>query len=255
MSGKTISIMKILFSLILLVAFNFEIKANTYVVSVGIADYKYINDLRFTERDAITFDDIMSGITEERIILLGRDATHANISRTIRSAFAKAKTDDTVIFFFSGHGYEGGFCCYDMRPNSYIGGISYQEMQILFRNCRSEKKIVIADACFSGGLSKQKTQLTVQTVQNSDVIFFLSSRMDETSLELPDGPNGLFTYFLAKGLYGEADTSHDTYVTIKEIYDYVSRGVIGYAQQIPHDQHPTIWGKYNSNLKLIKWKN
>ena len=65
MSGKTISIMKILFSLILLVAFNFEIKANTYVVSVGIADYKYINDLRFTERDAITFDDIMSGITEE----------------------------------------------------------------------------------------------------------------------------------------------------------------------------------------------
>ncbi len=227
----------------------------TFVVSVGIADYRYINDLRFTERDAATFDEIMSGNTEERIMLLGSEATHANISRTIRSAFAKAKTDDTVIFFFSGHGYEGGFCCYDMRPNSYIGGISYQEMQILFRNCRAGKKIVIADACFSGGLSKQKTQLSVQTVQNCDVIFFLSSKMDETSLELPDGPNGLFTYFLAKGLYGEADTSHDTYVTIKEIYDYVSRGVIGYAQQIPHDQHPTIWGKYESNLKLIKWKN
>ncbi len=240
--------------LFVLFVFSIQLRANIYVVSVGIADYKYINDLRFTERDASTFDEIMSGSTDERIMLLGCDATHVNISRTIRSAFAKAKAEDTVIFFFSGHGYEGGFCCYDMRPSSYIGGISYQEMQILFRNCRAGKKIVIADACFSGGLSKQKTQLTVQAVQNSDVIFFLSSRLDETSLELPEGPNGLFTYFLAKGLHGEADTSHDTYVTIKEMYDYVSRGVISYALQIPHNQHPTIWGRYDGAMKLFKCK-
>ena len=192
-----------------------------FVVSVGIADYKEINDLRFTENDVATFNQIIGNHTNNITTLVGSQATHANVIRTIRKVFSEARSDDAVIFFFSGHGYEGGFCCYDMRANSFIGGISYKEMQILFRNCRAGRKMVFADACFSGGLSRQRTQLTVQAVQNSEVMYFLSSKFDETSLELPDGPNGLFTYCLAHGLLGESDVNGDRMITTQEIYDYV----------------------------------
>jgi uncharacterized caspase-like protein len=225
-----------------------------YVISVGIADYKYINDLRYTEADVNSFNRIMSQHKAEIVTLIGTEASHANIIKTIRLVFAKATPSDAVIFFFSGHGYEGGFCCYDMRPNSHLGGMSYQEMQILFRNCRAGKKVVFADACFSGGLSKQRTQLQVQAVSNNDVMFFLSSKLDETSLELPNGPNGLYTYFLTKGLCGEADTNNNYVITATEIYNYVNVNVSAWANQIPHNQHPMVWGKYDKNMPILDWR-
>lgn len=227
---------------------------HTYVVSVGIADYQSIKDLRFTEADVATFNQIMAQHDAYITTLVGAQATHANILKTVRSIFAKATPNDAVIFFFSGHGYEGGFCCYDMQPNSHLGGMSYQEMQILFRNCRAGRKIVFADACFSGGLSKQRTQLQVQAVSNNDVMFFLSSKLDETSLELPQGPNGLYTYFLSKGLCGAADINSDRVISANEIYNFVSTNVSSWANQIPHNQHPTIWGKFDRTMPVLDWR-
>lgn len=247
--------LKSLFLLLLLLAFSTESKAqHTYVVSVGIADYQNINDLKFTETDVATFNKIMAQYDADITTLTGAQATHVNILKTVRAVFGKAKPSDVVIFFFSGHGYEGGFCCYDMQPNSHLGGMSYKEMQILFRNCRAGKKMVFADACFSGGLSKQLTQLQVQAVLNNDVMFFLSSRLDETSLELPRGPNGLYTYFLAQGLCGAADVNNDRIISVSEIYNYVSAKVTSWANQIPHNQHPTIWGKFDKDMYVLDLK-
>ena len=241
--------------LLLLLFSSIEIKAqHTYVVSVGIADYQSINDLTFTEADVATFNQIMAQHDAEITTLTGIKATHANILKTVRSVFAKATPADAVIFFFSGHGYEGGFCCYDMQANSHLGGMSYQEMQILFRNCRAGRKMVFADACFSGGLSKQRTQLQVQAVSNNDVMFFLSSRLDETSLELPQGPNGLYTYFLAQGLCGAADVNNDRIISASEIYNFVGAKVSSWANQIPHNQHPTIWGKFDQGMSVLDWR-
>lgn len=253
-TNKMNALKRIIFLLFTLI-FAIETKAqHTYVVSVGIADYQNINDLTFTEADVVTFNQIMARHNAIITSLTGTQATHANILKTVRSVFALATPSDAVIFFFSGHGYEGGFCCYDMRPNSHLGGLSYQEMQILFRNCRAGQKMVFADACFSGGLSKQRTQLQVQAVSNNDVMFFLSSKLDETSLELPQGPNGLYTYFLAKGLCGEADKNNDRIISASEIYNFVSTRVSSWADLIPHNQHPTIWGKFNSNMPIIDWR-
>ncbi len=244
-----------IFILLLLFISTTCIKAQRiYVISVGIADYQHINDLTYTEADVRSFNDIMSQHNAEIVILTGAQASHTNIIKTMRYVFAKATPSDAVVFFFSGHGYEGGFCCYNMKPNSQLGGISYQEMQILFRNCRAGKKIVFADACFSGGLSKQRTQLQVQAVANNDVMFFLSSKLDETSLELPNGPNGLYTYFLVKGLCGEADTNKNSIVTAGEIYNYVSVNVSTWANQIPHNQHPTVWGNFDKNMPVLDWR-
>lgn len=223
----------------------------TFVVSVGIADYREISDLHFTENDVSTFNGIMNRYGAEITTLLGCEATHSNIIQKIRYVSAFAKENDTFIFFFSGHGYEGGFCCYDMRANSYIGGISYQEIQILLRNCRAGRKVVIADACFSGGLSKQRTALTVQAVQKSNLLFFLSSQFDETSIELPNGPNGLFTYVLEAGLNGTADSNGDNKITYQEIYNFVYENVSNFTNQISHNQHPKMWGRFDPSTTFV----
>lgn len=263
--------------LILLCAVPSARAQQTYVVSVGIADYKEINDLRLTENDVAVFNQLMSYQGAKITTLTGNAATHTAIVAALRGAFARAKAEDTMIFFFSGHGYEGGFCCYDMAASppstadggvtggmkreqlnstykSY-GGLSYDEMQILFRNCRAGKKLVFADACFSGGLQKgEQLGLSVQSARNGDVVYFLSSQTDETSLEMAGGTNGLFTYYLAKGLAGEADANTDRSIQLQEIFDYVYRGVTAYAARIPHNQHPVLWGRFDKTMTVFKLK-
>lgn len=247
----------------------------TYVLAVGISDYKEINDLNLCENDAHDFALLMKELNSDITIVTGSDATHENVILILRSVLAKAKTEDNVIFFFSGHGYEGGFCCWDMASNApsmnttpvnkdvdklnsvnrYYGGLSYAELQVLFRNCRAGKKFVFADACFSGGLKKgNHLNTSVQSAKKGDLIFLLSSQPDETSLEMGGSNNGLFTTYLLSGLSGDADANSDNIISLGELYGYVYKSVSDYATKIPHSQHPVLWGRYNEETPILRIK-
>lgn len=222
-----------------------------YVVSVGICDYKdpQVNDLRFTEADVACFNKVVKTHTNEVYTLLGANATHANVFSYISQVFAKASSYDAVILFFSGHGYPGGFCCYDMSGTG--GGLTYTEIAYLFKQCKAKRKMVFADACFSGGLRKEKKgNGATSSVRKGDVMFFLSSRTNETSQEMMGGPNGQFTRFLVRGLSGGADTNRDKVVTAKELYDFVHEGV---SIATANKQHPVMWGRFDNSMTVINW--
>lgn len=222
-----------------------------YVVSVGICDYKdaRVRDLRFTEADAASFNKVMLTHTDEVYTLLGAKATHSNVCSVISEVFAKATSQDAVVLFFSGHGYPGGFCCYDM--SSAGGGLTYTEIAALFRQCKAKRKMVFADACFSGGLRKEKKDSeAAASVRRGDVMFFLSSRTNETSQEMRGGPNGQFTRFLVRGLSGGADTNRDRIITAKELYSFVHEGV---ASATAGKQHPVMWGSFSNSMTVINW--
>ena len=222
-----------------------------YVVSVGICDYKdpHVNDLRFTEADVVSFNKVVKTQTNEVYTLLGSNATHSNVYSYINQIFAKATSNDAVMLFFSGHGYPGGFCCYDMDKTT--GGLTYTEISSLFKQCKAKCKMVFADACFSGGLRKEKKgNDAASPLRNGDVMFFLSSRTNETSQEMIGGPNGQFTRFLVRGLSGGADTNRDTIITAKELYDFVHKGV---SVATGNKQHPVMWGRFNNSMPVLNW--
>jgi len=59
---------------------------------------------------------------------------------------------------------------------------------------------------------------------------------------------GLFTYYLLRGLRGEADTNRDTAVTLGELASYVRQKVIWAAKtQFNTEQRPQIMPALNSN--------
>lgn len=238
--------------IILLLFFATNIWAQKlYVGSVGICDYKdpHVNDLRFTEADVVSFNKVVKTQTNEVYTLLGSNATHSNVYNYIRQVFAKATSKDAVMLFFSGHGYPGGFCCYDM--NKTTGGLTYTEISSLFKQCRAKCKMVFADACFSGGLRKEKKGSdATSSVRNGDIMFFLSSRTNETSQEMIGGPNGQFTRFLVRGLRGGADTNRDKIITAKELYDFVHKGV---SVATGNKQHPVMWGRFNNSMSVLNW--
>ncbi|MCD7721736.1 MAG: caspase family protein [Prevotellaceae bacterium] len=220
--------------------------AKVYLVSAGIADYPgTANDLRLPAQDAklVTWLYTKNNSTVY-CQLLNSQATQSNILNAISSTFAKAGADDIVVFFFSGHGYPGGFVAYD-------GKMDYETVRKAMRGTKSKHKIMLADACYAGKISTTSSSNSSETnAQKADVMLFLSSRSTETSIEKGTMNNGIFTTCLVKGLRGGADTNRDRTITAKELFNYVHEKVVKYSGG---KQHPVMWGKFSDNMPVMKW--
>jgi hypothetical protein len=94
------------------------------------------------------------------------------------------------------------------------------------------------------------TRQQTDSYNNQNVMLFLSSRTNETSQET-QYKNSLFTIFLERGLRGGADKDKNRQITARELFDFVHKGVI---EASGNKQHPVMWGKFNDNMTIIKWK-
>ena len=224
-------------------------KGDIYVVSVGISDYQNISDLVLPEKDAKSISELYKTQTKNVILITGKYATKARILKSLKDQFSRAKEEDMIVFSFSGHGYPGGICPFDMSANR-ASGISYRELQGILKSSRAKRKMIFADACFSGGLRGNSASENSHAPQDTDVLLFLSSRGGETSIESPFMVNGFFTTYLLRGLRGGADTDRNKKITAKELFLFVSQGV---KERSKDKQHPVMWGKFDDNYVLMDW--
>jgi hypothetical protein len=93
------------------------------------------------------------------------------------------------------------------------------------------------------------TQQQTNRYNSQNVMLFLSSRTNETSMETKF-QNSMFTIFLERGLRGGADINKDRHITARELYDFVHKGVI---EASGNKQHPVMWGKFDNDMTVIKW--
>ena len=234
----------------IMMAVSMCVQARTYLVSVGVADYSgypsSINNLSLTTNDARTIADLYSKNTPvDYALLLDSKATKSRILRAIKKLFSRAKEDDIVVFFFSGHGFPGGFCAYD-------GNVSYGEIRKAMAQSRCKNKMMFVDACRAGGMrvDNHQAQGALTAAKNANVMLFLSSRNNENSMERGDMNNGFFTHYLNSGLRGKADANGNHVITAKELFDYVHSGV---AKISSNKQHPVMWGNFNNNMIVMQW--
>lgn len=218
------------------------LQAKTYLVSVGIADYPSTeHDLRISDNDAKTIAKVFSVAKQATVsILINEQATQSALLSTMHTSFMNANSEDIVILYFSGHGTPGALVCHD-------GLLTYQHIFKMLKGCKASRKVIIADACYSGKMRTNNQQTSSYNSQN--VMLFLSSRTNEVSRE-SRYKNSLFTIFLERGLRGGADTNRDRYITARELYDFVHRGVI---EASGNKQHPVMWGKFDNNMTVINW--
>lgn len=219
-------------------------KNKVHLVAVGIADYPgTANDLTLPANDAASvkwlYEKNSNAVTT---ILTNSTATKNAILSTIRTTFQNSSTDDIVVFFFSGHGYKGGFVAYD-------GYLSYEEVRKAMSVTHCKNKMIFADACFSGKM-RQGSPTVKQEHKNSNVMLFLSSRDNETSIERRDMKNGFFTFCLINALRGKSDTNRDRTITAKELFKFVSDNVKALSK---NKQHPVMWGHFSDDMPIIVW--
>ncbi|MGN0224134.1 MAG: caspase domain-containing protein [Muribaculaceae bacterium] len=225
--------------------------ARTYLVAVGVADYPGTSsDLALPANDANAIVEVYKSNSAPNdltyVVLTNQQATKDRITRAISQVFAQAKKDDIVVFFFSGHGYNGGFCAYD-------GNIPYKQVRKAMAKSKSNNKMMFVDACHAGGVRQEASNAEHNPVpadmRNANVMLFLASRTDEYSLESRTMQCGFFTTYLTRGLRGSADTNSDNIVTARELFLYVNQGV---ADLSGNRQHPVMWGRFSNNMPVIK---
>lgn len=216
-----------------------------YLVSAGVSDYPgYDNDLTLPAEDARAMHRLYrKNSSATSVLLTNSNATKGNILKAMRKAYSNAKTNDIVVFYFSGHGYPGGFVAYD----EYI---RYEDVRVIFSSCKAKNKMIFADACFSGDMRDGESIGYIDSRNN--IMLFLSCRSDEFSIETPYMmKNGFFTACLVRAMKGGADENRDRIITALELFEAVSQEVKDLSGG---RQHPVMWGNFKDNMPVMVWK-
>lgn len=146
-------------------------------------------------------------------LLLDSQATHDGILEALRAQAEASAPDETFLFYYAGHGKRRGdqvfFLPYDYRRGD---GLSMTELTEALRPAlRSERTLLLADCCHSGGLAAV-AQALEEVGRPAAALTSASSRLVSTS-------NWTFTLSLLDALNGSpsADRDQNLDITFQEV--------------------------------------
>jgi len=229
--------------------------ADKYAVVVGIARYSDtangITSLQFADRDAQDFRDFLlspdgGSFPKDNIrVLLNEDATAQNVRSALFTFLTKAQPQDEVVLYIAGHGVPDPndprnlyLLTYDTKLED-MGGTAFpmwQLQDVFTRVLKAKRVVTFADTCHSYGFSGERrgkksnnlvNQYVAKAANDSDRAVITASDISQLSYESDKwgGGHGVFTFFLLKGLRGEADTNKDGTVTAGELFAFIHDNV------------------------------
>mgnify|MGYP003310993588 FL=1 len=116
---------------------------------------------------------------------------------------------------------------------------------------------VFLDACYSGQTREKDMILAdarpiaivpIESDVPKNFTVFSASSGSQISGSLPEADHGLFSYFLMKGLEGNADANNDKKITNGELHSYVRSNVTRQAARLGREQTPQLQGDENRVL-------
>ena len=233
-------------------------------IIIGIQDYRRVSKADFANNDARRFYDYAIrglGVRPENIkLLLDDKADDIEILGAFKNWLPlktrKGQTD--VYVFYSGHGYpsDDGASLYFL-PHGV-------DRQFLDRSAIKQSDIVQAlqavtpksvtlflDACYSGQSRTGETLLagarpiSIQPKAStfpSNFTVLSASAPEQIASSSPELKHGIFSYFLMKGMEGEADQNKDGVITVQEMQSYLSDSVGRKAMSLSRTQQPQVVG-------------
>ena len=240
-----------------------KIKKNPYALAliIGIENYETaIGQAIYAENDSKVFREFAInnlGIYENNIKYLSgsvadEKAILLSVKKWLRRSIKKEKSD--VYIFFAGHGLatENGkdlfLLPFDGSPE-LLEETSISRRK-LFKDIKTESPrsvIVFLDTCYSGTtrgpemlISSRPIMIKAQeqSIPNNFTVFSAAAG-DQTSKPLEEAKHGMFSYFLMKGMEGDADANNDNKITARELHAYVEQNVV---QQSSGSQTPELHG-------------
>ena len=228
---------------------------------IGIEDYE-TTAVRaiYADSDAKMFTDYATeklGVPKNRIkTLVNDEAGEKELLLSIKSWLLRLvrQGDTDVYVFFAGHGLSSDdgkkiyLLPYDGTPQLLDKtAILLDDLFSEISKAKPRSATFFLDTCYSGS-SRTKDALissrpiTLRVLENSipdEFTVLTAAAGDQTAKLLEEAKQGMFSYFLMKGMEGEADANQDSQITFGELHAYVKQNVI---QQTSGLQTPELQG-------------
>jgi Caspase domain len=200
-----------------------------YGVFVGISNYGgRANNLMYTADDARRMYDAMqrgAGMpAADAIVLVDQQATLAGVRRAIQRIGSQAGPNDMFVFFYSGHGGRNPRQSFQPAdPDNldetlvfYDDDLTDDALSQLLDGIHAKVSLLVFDACFSGGFSKD-------VISAPGRMGLFSSEEDVTSgVAVKFRAGGYLAQFIAEAVGGRlADDDGEPGITALELSQYL----------------------------------
>jgi len=237
-------------------------KKDAIALIIGVETYSETpTKALFADSDAKAFADFASeklGIPENRIkTLIGPDANERGLLLNLKNWLARsinpARSD--VFIFFAGHGLAS-----DDGKKMYLlpfdGSPELLEDTAISRNrlisdiakANPLSVTLFLDTCYSGATRIERESLIAsrpvmikaldQSIPKGFTVL-TAAAANQTAKPLKEAKQGMFSYFLMKGMEGDADANSDKKITTGELHKFVLDNVV---QQSVGTQTPELQG-------------
>jgi TPR repeat protein len=235
---------------------------NAVALIIGVESYSNLPPAQYADSDATHFYDYANqslGVPPNKIKLL----TDSKANRTellkamrswMRTEVINGKSD--VYIFFAGHGLASadGSKTYLLPADGDRDLLDETSIlrDDLIASAKGAKTITMfLDTCYSGGTRTNEILLADarpiaivpdRSALPSNVTVLAAASGAQLSSTYEAAQQGLFSYWLMKGMEGDADANKDKKITTGELHEYVARQVGPMAQRRNRQQDPQLMG-------------
>jgi WD40 repeat protein len=249
---------------------DLDARGTLHILAVGVDKYptaQPLPDLSYAGRDAKDFAQTAASAMKGRnksveieTLCQVDGCTAPPTLQNILAALeriATADEHDTVVVFLSGHGESSGgkyfFLPTDFQRSgadvrNSVNALDWERVEDALGRARGSK-LLFVDACHSGAAFNASL---LNDSRQKGVIAFSSAAPNEVAWEDPQVKHGLFTYWLIRGLSGEAEDSEHT-VTVYRLGAFLAEKVPEYAVRRRLTRQDPIFASLLDSNPAIAW--
>ncbi len=242
--------------------------ATLYVLAVGITSYRVPRyNLNYGRADAVAFtqairagaDSIYADVVVRT--LYDASATGDSIAGALRAIAASARPRDVFVFFYAGHGTserDGRSTRFFLVPTDIDEitdvnslkrkALSAEELRSLFEGIRARKKLMVVDACQSGGIvagfarrGAAEERAIAQLARSSGLFVISATDSEQFAQEVAELGHGILTEAFLRALEGRAgDTSRVR--TVRQVVSETESGTHELSRMLRREpQYPMVF--------------
>jgi len=174
-------------------------------------------------------------------LLLDEDATKTGIKMAIRWLAETATIDDTVLIYFTGHGYENYLLAYDaLYEHTYI---AESDLSSWLYPIKARNIAIVLSTCHAGSFRDK--------LAKSGRVSLFSSRSDESSWGTHS--SGIFGKYLILAIanFTKVDTNSNRELSMEELFAYAGPKTTANLAECNKQQHPLMQDDYPGELSVL----
>jgi outer membrane protein assembly factor BamB len=239
----------------------------SWAIIVGVSDYQYLDNLSYCDDDARSLYNQLSSAwgTDHIKLLIDSNATKAAIFNAITTWLSdREDSDDTVLFFFSGHGGQGAdlapideadnldeyICPTDSLTSYWTNDIRDDEFSTWLNVLDAGKIVTILNSCYSGGFIGDTTG---KDLSKEGRIILTACAENEEAYAISTLGYGIFSNYIIDALNKlelvDVNVNHE--VSAEEIFNYAEAKVLSFNAQLDTPQHPAMYDGFAGELPLV----